>query len=417
MKSLSLLLVAISLVSTSAFAQKRVAGIQLLAAGNNSFGAKLLETYKTKEVNKLVSPYSAEQALLMLANGAANSTRRDLLQVLTGQTTTDLDVLNSANAVVVKGLNALVKTDEKVFVNITNSIWVNKGFELKTDYVTALTSNYAAVAKTVDMSKDSTVKEINALVAKNTTDPRNKEAKPKIPELLKKGATSGAELALVNTTYIIAAWSKQFDEKRTVGDAHFGHPAKDESLPVRTMVQSGNHKVATPLQGVQALEKSLGDGSTSVVFFVPSNGNVAELEKTLAAGDTLSEALKTVSDTDETFGEVWIPKTKVESNIDLKEPLTALKLGYLFSNPDLSRISEQGGLKVSKAIQKAVFEMNEKGIEAAAATVIIATRSASLPQRPAYTFKVDRPFVVVVKENAHNNVLFIGSVNNPGTGK
>jgi serpin B len=65
---------------------------------------------------------------------------------------------------------------------------------------------------------------------------------------------------------------------------------------------------------------------------------------------------------------VTIPKFKIEAEYDLKEQLSQLGKKQVFSSAsDLSGIDDKKDLKVSKAIYKAIFEINGEGSEAAAA--------------------------------------------------
>ncbi len=411
MKSLFTLAAAVVFATSTANAQSRVAGQQQLAKGNNAFGAQLFEAYQPEnQDNKLVSPYSASQALLMLATGAEGTTKTLLLQKLTGQTTSELSVLNSANAATVRFLNSIKDTDDKALVSIVNSVWLNQGFELKAAYARALATSYNAKSEVVNMNSDSAVKSINDYVALHTTDPRDSSAKPKIPELLAKGATKGAQLFLVNTTYLKAAWQAPFMEGRTSPE-DFGDARLQRTRKVPMMKNTATYRYVRLSADLEAVELPLSNGDTSMVFLLQKTGNVDLLESRLSSNDTLTDYLEQLAAATPERGEVWIPKLKVESNIDLKPVLEDVGLEALFNRPNLSGIAS-GGLVVSSVIQKTILEMDEKGVEAAAATAIGVSRSAA-PRPPAFSVKLDRPFIAILKENKFNNVLFLGSVKNP----
>ncbi len=69
------------------------------------------------------------------------------------------------------------------------------------------------------------------------------------------------------------------------------------------------------------------------------------------------------------------------------------------------------GVYVSKALQKTFLAMDEIGTEAAAATVIAGT--TSVPMVPKVTLKLDRPFLIVIRDNRSGAILFLGTVANP----
>ncbi|RWS24306.1 serpin-2-like protein [Leptotrombidium deliense] len=68
-------------------------------------------------------------------------------------------------------------------------------------------------------------------------------------------------------------------------------------------------------------------------------------------------------------------------------------------------------LFVSEALHKAKIKVHEAGTEAAAVTVISFTfLSAARPVKPV-EFKVDRPFIFIIRDDISNVNLFVGTVN------
>jgi serpin B len=63
-------------------------------------------------------------------------------------------------------------------------------------------------------------------------------------------------------------------------------------------------------------------------------------------------------------------------------------------------------------IHRVVLEVTEEGAEAAAATGIVGTRSAAMPERPV-VFRADRPFVVAIVDRETQAILFLGYVAEP----
>jgi serpin B len=67
-------------------------------------------------------------------------------------------------------------------------------------------------------------------------------------------------------------------------------------------------------------------------------------------------------------------------------------------------------LFVSAVIHKAYVDVNEEGTEAAAATGVVVKRAAA-PVRA--EFRVDHPFVFLIRDNHSGSNLFLGRVVNP----
>ena len=84
------------------------------------------------------------------------------------------------------------------------------------------------------------------------------------------------------------------------------------------------------------------------------------------------------------------------------------------SKADFSNItSNREPFFISKVIHKAVVEVNEVGTEAAAATVIKMLGCAPGQPEIPIEFKCNRPFLFMIHDNRHNNILFFGKVVNP----
>lgn len=67
--------------------------------------------------------------------------------------------------------------------------------------------------------------------------------------------------------------------------------------------------------------------------------------------------------------DLFLPKFKIESKIDLKKSLNALDMNQMFEDTaNFTGIMDVPPLKVSKIVQKSFIEVNEEGSEAAAAT-------------------------------------------------
>ena len=84
-------------------------------------------------------------------------------------------------------------------------------------------------------------------------------------------------------------------------------------------------------------------------------------------------------------------------------------LQELFQDPDLRGISDQR-LVVSGVQHQSTLELNEAGVEAAAAT------SVAMSRMSLSSFIVNRPFLFFVLEDTTSLPLFVGSVRNPNPG-
>ncbi|CAN1236924.1 Os01g0765400 [Linum grandiflorum] len=121
------------------------------------------------------------------------------------------------------------------------------------------------------------------------------------------------------------------------------------------------------------------------------------------------------------LGKVQIPKWKFSLRCHLKERMQklGLKLPFECSNDFGEMFSEtnQPKIEVSRVIQSAFIEVNEKGTVAAAATAVICRRqlAAAAPRRriPVDDFVADHPFMFLIMEKQSKAVIFAGSVVDP----
>ena len=72
-------------------------------------------------------------------------------------------------------------------------------------------------------------------------------------------------------------------------------------------------------------------------------------------------------------------------------------------------------LYISKVLHKAFVEVNEKGTEAAAATGLGQDFGGSSPKMVPFwpTFRADRSFLYLVRDNETGTILFLGRLMNP----
>ena len=119
-----------------------------------------------------------------------------------------------------------------------------------------------------------------------------------------------------------------------------------------------------------------------------------------------------------------MPKFRLKQNVDLKPVLQALGLHDLFVPPgsdggaDLAGISDPPSpsdrLYVT-CIQHAAFvDVNERGTEAAAVTVMAAGKAEEQRMVPFVPeFRADRPFLFLIRDNRSGAILFMGRLVQP----
>lgn len=137
---------------------------------------------------------------------------------------------------------------------------------------------------------------------------------------------------------------------------------------------------------------------------LPDDGRFAAVAARLGAG-LLSDVRAAYRTYDVTIA---LPKLRLRSALPLKDTLVGLGMRLACSDADFSGITKADPLQVTDVVHEAVVTLDEKGIEAAAATAVVVGK-VSLPGPPV-TVTVDRPFLFAVTDVATGVPLFLGRV-------
>lgn len=381
------------------------AQVSELVAGNNAFAFDLyadLTKARARE-NLVVSPYSVSLALAMTYGGAAGDTAKEMERVL--RFAMPADEVHRAFA-------ALQAKQKAVFapkgfeLNVANALWGQKGFAFHGSYFNLTRDRYGAALEEIDFRADpeKARQRINAWVEQRT--------KNKISDLVSKGALDkDTRLVLANAIYLKGAWAKQFSKGQTRKD--FFRPDPDSKTPILMMSQRGHFRYFEDGE-VQFLDLPLGTGGVSMWILLPKQvDGLAKLEKSLT-DQRLQKLRAQMNDEAVT---VELPKFKIESALNLTRSLHDLGMPSAFAmdRADFSKMAAAPGVVLKAVAHKAYLNVDETGLEAAAATAFIGKEGA--PPPPKLVFRADRPFFYVIRESSSGTILFMGRVQNPGTAK
>ena len=153
------------------------------------------------------------------------------------------------------------------------------------------------------------------------------------------------------------------------------------------------------------------------VMFGPLNLALPEEGGAEAVLDALCQEGLAYFQFDEECPEVALsmPKTDVTAEAELKGVLQALGVTDAFADDaDFSGISLETQLNIGSVLQKARLILDEDGTQAAAVTaVMVDTCAAPVEEPQPVEFRMDRPFVFVIADEATGAVCFAGFVANP----
>ena len=392
MKRLCILMLALLPITAAAQAEdvlKRGTGAE---ASGSSFAFGLFQDIAAYDESDIVfiSPLSASIALSMTAAGAEGATQEEMLRTLGfgGLSVKDLNAYN-------RGIIDLLSSDpEGVELNVANSLWVSDRFTLKSRYIRTAGSEYSAMVSNLDFSDPASPSVINRWCAENTAG--------RIDKMI-ENIDPATQMYLLNALYFKGMWTTPFDAANTRKDIFHGNRRDSE---VEFMHRTASFPYYIGPEGA-LLELPYGEGSFVMDIFLPAEGVSAEEFASGLDGEALS-TLTGLLQSDRI--KVTLPKFKAEYETSLNATLQRLGMRDAFTpSADFSGMSKEP-LMISEVKQKTFIEVNEEGSEAAAVTSVAVMRTSLAPEP--LEFRVDRPFVFLIRERTSGTVLFMGLVRN-----
>lgn len=343
--------------------------------------------------NVMISPLSISYALSMTINGAAGETR-DAIQEALRINGMDQETLNKSYKALT---SALLNIDKRVLISIANSVWTEDDFEVKKAFIDAMTSYYDAESQSFDIDDPLTPGLMNSWIEDKT----NGLIKEMISEL-----PDNTVMLLINAIYFKGQWKLQFDESKTVDEAFFKTGSSQVSVPM--MKQKKEFKVFAG-DGFKIAGFPYGQGNYVMDVILPDDKE--GLNSTLALINSLDYELW-VNQMSEQEIEVTFPRFKYGFKRTLNDILSDMGMGIAFTEAaDFSNISEQYDLLLNDVAHQTFIETNEEGTEAAAATVVTVGTTSMPP--PPLEFRMDHPFLYIIRETSTNSILFMGRVSDP----
>lgn len=366
-------------------------------AALSRFGLELLQTAREAgDGPVLLSPLSAALALSMAANGSDRETLAQFREVLGGGA--DLDELNAACAQLMFDYQGLPGSTK---FSIANSLWKDPQGGISEEFVSKCRGYFSAQIYEAELSGKRIVEDVNRWVSEKTNR--------MIPEIIQEPFDENTACLLVNALYLKNAWAREFDPDAT-RRRRFIHGYEDVE---RIEFLNAGHTSFPYLkgEGAQGVALPYDDGRLAFFALMPDS-DAPSFREWLSGldGEALSGLL--AGREEEFFLSLALPKFTAEWSGDLKDALSLLGLEDAFDpgKADFSKLGDGGGYSISQVIQAAKIEVNEKGTEAAAATVIAEpTAPAPAPSPEGIKLILERPFLYGVVDLQTSVPLFLGT--------
>ena len=358
-------------------------GEQVLVTNSNDFAFNLMREAYDGTKSQILSPISITYALGMLNNGAKGRTQQQINHAL-GFANAD-----EVNGFCKKMLIHAPILDEKTKVMIANTIFMNKDYTLKQDFVQKANDYYLAQPETRDFADGQTMKVINQWASDHT--------EKMIEQVLDEDTFDPTSVSyLLNAIYFKGEWTSKFEKAMTTEETF----SNGKRVPM--MNQKKTFSYAED-ENCQMLRLPYGNKAYEMTILLPrENKTVSDVLQTLTA-DRWANLDFAAGGID-----VKLPRFESKTNMNLN-PLME-KLGMTDAFLEVADFSGFCNVPVyiGKMLQSTRIKVDEEGSEAAAVTVIDVAVTAVEPEPRLVPFYAIRPFLYVISEQSTGAVFFIG---------
>src|SRR5450759_2331955 len=347
--------------------------------------------------NIMISPFSISSALSMTLNGAKAETFEAMRKTLGLEQKT----LEQINSTYLKLMTEMIPVDNRVVVEIANSVWVEKRLIVKQPFISELQKSYKAEARDIDVTNPDAVNIVNGWIAEKTHD--------KITDMLDKLDPDLAML-LINAVYFNGKWRYRFDKAETREEPFYSTPSVSKTVPM--MHQTENLK-AVKSNNLTIAEIPYGQGNYTMLVVLPDE-NVTTSDVANALTPSMWQEWMGLLAENTHKVDLSIPRFKYMYKRLLNDDLIGLGMGIAFTDlANFNNISDQG-LMISRVLHQTFIDTNEEGTEAAAATIVEMAVTTASPSPPLIMkVTLDRPFLYFIRETSTGTLLFMGRVGDP----
>ncbi|MCR9244211.1 MAG: serpin family protein [bacterium] len=376
-----------------------------LVAAVNAFARDLQNqmTSTASAKNTVTSPASVAMALLMLLPGARGETADEIAETLRLPTDLRGDRLSEAARLL------LVRTartgsggfgeGENPNVRITNDIWCQQGHDFEADYLKTLRHDFYAHARAVDFEHETeTVRQrINQRI-KGATNGR-------IAEFVPRGMIqSSTRAVLSNAIWYRGRWVHDFYQPKS-HEPFYVTPERKIDGPVMHTQADFFYAESAEWQAIQLPMK---DRAMAFEIVLPRAGkSLTTAENALLTGEHLRRrAARLVH--------LTMPPFQIDGRHRIRQALEALGIRSAFDpkRADFSGITKDTPPVLDDLLHGTWLNVDDKGVEAAAATVAVLASGAAIREEP-IRMAANRPFAFAIRDRRTDLLLFVGRLENP----
>ena len=373
-----------------------------IVASSNAFGLDLFAGLRGQKGNLAFSPFSLSTALTMTWAGTRGATATEMQKMLH---------IDGSPGEVLALRGKLMKSYQdpalEVTIELADRLFGEKTFHFRQTYLDLMGADFGVPLEPIDFqhAADASRHRINDWASAATHD--------RIKDLVPPGAIDRLTvLALVDAIYFLGTWRQQFHEQHTVPMTFHLTPSESRDIPAMHN-DVGCRFAAT--DGVHVVDLAYKGSAFAMTLVLPDAIDGLDAVERRLSPVTIEEWSRrmvpmTIS--------IALPKFEINplSPLALERQLKALGMILAFdeARADFSGLADvsPGTLFVSHVFHKAFVNADEKGTEAAAASVVMISKR-SAPPRPQLEVHVDHPFLFFIRDTRSGLILFMGRVADP----
>jgi serpin B len=373
-----------------------------VSAAIDAFGVGLLKaTSAGSSDNVIVSPVSVAAALSMTVNGATGETADQMRHVLH----TDSMTPATANLQWAALLSQLESRSASQTLDIADSLWANKSVAFKQPFLSADRDSFGAQISSTDFGSEDVAGAINRWV--------NVQTHAMIPKIVDQ-VPGNAVLYLANAVYFKGDWALPFTPQLTQKQPFT--KADGTKLDVQ-MMHSSEPMPYTENAALRATKLTYEGYDSAFYVFLPKPGvsMAAAMASLEASGfSNLRQAMDSAEATEVDLG---LPRLDVDFSTELSKVLKKMGMPRAFdaNAAQFDGMADIPGapIYIGVVLHKTKVKVDEKGTEAAAATVVEMLAGAEAPLHQPVAMICDHPYLFAIVDEHSGAMLFLGVVNAP----
>jgi len=350
--------------------------------------------------NMLYSPLSIRYALNMLQEGASNNTYSEINKIIGN-------------------------TEPSKYTNIDNILSLANGLFIRDIYYEYVITEYI---NTLKEKYDAEVIEDSFKSAQNANQWIENKTLGIIKDILTDEAVQNPDIGMliINALAIDMEWVIQFSDNKTNGQLFYKDGGEEMIATTMILSEIKSKNIAYYIGNditVLTMDLKEYDGRQFEFMAIMPEENLSGYVENVSKEqiNQIDEELTLASDTQDGVN-VRIPKFKFDYDLKLKDDLIELGIKDAFDKDiaDFSKMVDLEKLEsivyVSDALHKADIEFTEKGVKAAAVTIMMMGGfggAGFMIEKHPINVIINKPFMFIIRDKNTKDIWFTGTVYEP----